>query len=62
MSLTLDTPLYRTDITACTRCGDEVSFEHSYRTLDGGRICLGCVSEAVEAYRESTVADRDIPF
>lgn len=62
MRLSLDLPLCATDITACTRCGNEVTFQHSWETLDGGRICLGCVCEAVEAYRQSTVADREIPY
>ncbi|MEV0237828.1 hypothetical protein [Nonomuraea sp. NPDC050786] len=62
MSLTLDLPLYRTDVTACSRCAKAVTFEHSWKTLDGGRICAGCVGEQVEAYRLTTVADREIPF
>lgn len=60
MRLSLDIPLYVTDITACTRCGNEVTLQHSWRTLDGGRICGACVAEAVEAHREHTVADRDV--
>ncbi|WP_327581639.1 hypothetical protein OHA25_37455 [Nonomuraea sp. NBC_00507] len=38
------------------------TLEHSWPTTDGGRICLGCVCEQVEAYRLATVADREIPF
>ncbi|MGP3961690.1 hypothetical protein ACTWPT_37405 [Nonomuraea sp. 3N208] len=62
MTLKLGLPLYRTDITACTRCANEVTLEHSWPTSDGGRICLGRVGEQVEAYRLATVADREIPF
>jgi hypothetical protein len=62
MSLTLDLPLYRTDLTACTRCTNPVILQHSWPTAGGGRICTECVAEAVEAHRLATVADRDIPF
>ncbi|HEX4815364.1 MAG TPA: hypothetical protein VFV66_21690 [Nonomuraea sp.] len=61
MNLRLDVTLYRTDLTACSRCATTVTLQHSWPTLGGGRICLGCVSEQVEAHRLAAAADQQPP-
>ncbi|PZG08924.1 hypothetical protein [Nonomuraea aridisoli] len=61
-NLSLGIPLYATDLTACIRCARPVSLRLSWKTLDGGRICLDCVTEQVEANRLATLTDRNVPF
>ncbi|MEV0150044.1 MULTISPECIES: hypothetical protein [unclassified Nonomuraea] len=62
MNLALDVRPSPTDLTACSRCADPVTLQHSWKVNGGGRICMGCVTEAVEAYQLAAAADRELPF
>ncbi|GIH68366.1 MULTISPECIES: hypothetical protein [Sphaerimonospora] len=60
MTLILDLPLYSTDLTACGRCGETAQLEQMFRCSGRTWICLGCITEAVEAHRLAVVAGRQV--
>ncbi|GAA2669887.1 hypothetical protein [Nonomuraea recticatena] len=57
MNLTLDIPLYATDLTACIRCGTGSTLADMVTTTDHKRICLACVGQAVEQHRLNSATD-----
>ncbi len=60
MTLTFDTPLGLTDLSACGRCGQTTQIEQLFRCTDRSWVCQDCISEAIEAHRLATVTGRKV--